>query len=352
MIGIIATTLATILIPTASLNGTLPENYSAYAEQTAYVQQVNEPIGTGIVYTPNGTAVDVEYHNEGISGDLLDYYLYYFICDDEHSGIYKNTEDIDVTLSSTNFDVVYGGTTKFNAAAFAFYMYWENKNYNQTACVMKSFEGYINDKSYIKCNEPRVNDIVLYYSIDGLISAGVVTGVDESEANDPTDNRAFVRQLSKCRVLSMWWEFGLYEHRGDLCPFVGKYAIKSTVYDTKTVRVEYYRRHETHNFVAVKGSENGSEHTGKCDGCGYEKHVDHYYTYTDKTSTHHTANCDCGIKRTEEHTWTPVSNIGATRPGMVVRCISCSFLKRLNPDEFVPVIRPLKMPFDIKSLIK
>ena len=351
MIEIFAITLATIMIPTAPLNSSMPENYTAQIEPTNYIHQINEQSETGTVHTPNGTSVEVEYPNEFVNESNIDRLAYKFIGNEEYSGEYININGYSVTLRDKNIYRVGDPTTTYNALAFAFYMYWENLDYSQSACVMKQHYDYLEDYSYVKVNDPQVNDIVCYFSDTYIINAGIVQQVNASEASDAVSSQAFVKKLSKCWVQSMWGFYGLYQHRGDLCPFVGEYAF-GEVTDAEAVRVEYYRRHETHNFVAVKGSENGSEHTGKCDGCGYEKPVEHNYTYTDKTSTHHTANCDCGIKRTEEHTWTPVSNIGATRPGMVVRCISCSFLKRLNPDEYVPVIRPLKMPFDIKSLIK
>lgn len=325
MIETVAITLATIMIPTASLNATLPENYSVYAEPTVYVQQANEPIGTGTVLTPNGTAVDVGYYKELVNEFNIDDLTYQFVgSGEDYSGLYMNLDKQIVTLMDKNIKPVGIPTTTYDAEAFAFYMYWEDVDYSRSACIMgEQYEKYLEDYSYVEVSEPQENDIVCYLWDKEVINAGVVTSVNEKEASDPADGSAMVKKLSKCNVISMWWIYGLYSHRGDLCPYISQYATR-LVTENETTSVKYYRRHNKQ----------------------------HNYTYTDKTSTHHTANCFCGIKRTEEHTWTPVSNIGATRPGMVVRCISCSFLKRLNPDEFVPVIRPLKMPFDIKSLIK
>lgn len=323
MLENIAIVLATFMIPTAPLDTISFNNYSVYAEPAVVVQPGGNRPG---VYTPNGTKVNAYFQEEADSDELN--YLYTVdgnLCDYFYDADNTGIVSLKIRASKT-----------YNGFAYAFHM-----NNGGNACLFWDIDDYINDKSFVEVSEPQEGDIVCYYAGDQEINAGIIKCVYDQPDNDDLGSNLLVE--------SKWYPNGVYEHRGDLCPYMPKHNMTSS---GPADRLVYYRRHKTHNFVAVKGSENGSEHTGKCDGCGYEKPVEHNYTYTDKTSTHHTANCDCGIKRTEEHTWTPVSNIGATRPGMVVRCISCSFLKRLNPDEFVPVIRPLKMPFDIKSLIK
>lgn len=344
----LAVLMATLMIPAAPLNSAMSETYLGYGEPTAYVQQAEEEQGT--VFTPNGSEVPVTYSEESITDDNINSRIFYYYFtgggDDGHyyDGYYYNLWDEEVTVKNKNISRKYEPTSTYNSKAFAFYLYWEGV-YSVRPCSMSSYDKYIEDNSYVFVDEPQVNDIVLYFSGDNnkFITAGVVTDVNASEASDPANNEPFVKQLSKLRVQSMWSLFGVFEHRGDLCPFVGKYTSKY-ITNSPTAEVQYLRRHETHNFKAVYGSSNGKTHTEKC-SCGETQIAEHKYTYPKKTAAGHTATCECGVSNIEIHSWIPYHNSMFPQPGTYVECRFCHFVKKLGDHEIIPIM-PYKKQWD------
>lgn len=234
----------------------------------------------------------MEYYNERLTPEQIDEMTYFFVGNEDYSGYYENMSDEIVSLKDKSIYRVGSPTTTYNALAFAFYMYWQNTAYSGSACWMMDASEYINDKSYIPVNDPQVNDIVCYYSNSGIVNAGVVEYVFENEASDPTDSRAFVKKLSKINVKSVWENYGLYQHRGDQCPFVGKYTKKSPD-DKETTSVKFFRRHETHTYT---------------------------HKYTMKDEKYHYEYCVCGERITGEHRrWERLANRRK-------RCTYCNYI--------------------------
>lgn len=273
MINGLAVLLAALMIPTAQSNAVMPENYSP--AEPRYVQQANNDTAT--IYTPNGTGITVTCPpNVVVDEGEWHRRTYFFVSTDkasekpEISGWYENLDGEEVTLKDKGILRKGDPTTTYNNLAFAFYMYWEEGQYFEYAmhCELGSIEAYLNDYSYtVVKNEPQVDDIVLYYNTSGFIqTAGVIREVYAEEANDTASDEAFVRQLSKYKIWSKWNEYGVYEHRGDLSPFVGKYAT-SKVTGTATANVVYLRRHETHSYTHRYAKIDENNHYAYCE-CG------------------------------------------------------------------------------------
>ena len=109
-------------------------------------------------------------------------------------------------------DMEYEATRKYNCHSYAWYdntsdnPYWMNSPdvyYDQT------------DSSYMEVTSGiRPGDIICYYNTFGVnLHSGIVTYV---ENNSVTNN---YNSLSLIEVQSKWGTEGVYNHRGDICPY-------------------------------------------------------------------------------------------------------------------------------------
>lgn len=281
MLGTIAISLAVFMIPAAPLN-TLAAEDCLYNEPIICVQQENEE--TDIIYTPHGSEVIITHPENLVNMNNLHLYTYYFEGGEGYSGWYNNKDGKSVTLKDKGCYRVGDPTTLFNYAAFAFYMYWHEKwdngfGYISIACSIRNFSPYLDDHSFIDINllhdEPQINDLVCYVADGQTINIGIIQEVYNSEASDPSSDEEYVKQLSKFRVLSKWGTFGLYEHRGDYCPFISGYNTQ-LITELSTTEVVYLRKHETHTYTQRYAIVDGNTHKSYC---------------------------VCGDYETERHTW-------------------------------------------------
>ncbi len=323
MLGTIALTLAAFMIPATPMSEISPEAYTGQRASTAYVRQAD--VQTGTILTPHGTEVDVTYPSNLLDQDKnLEYYTHYFDGQETYSGpftnlsgrqvylnkgYYNNLSGQQVTLRDKGIARVGDPTTIFNCLSFAFYMYWhenwyEGNNYEAIACWIRNADNFITDKSFYTLDtsvaEPQVNDVVCYFSNEGVVNAGIIKEVYASEASNPSSNETFVKKLSKYKVQSMWGAFGLYEHRGDVCPFVPKYASEE-VTEAPAVKTVYYRRHEKHKYTKK---------------------------YTKKDENFHYSYCECGERIAERHSLLRGSN----------RSMYCQYCYYIVPSS--PIIKP------------
>ena len=219
---------------------------------------------TTYVYTPNGSAVTVLLRTEGITNtNALD-------MDREMKGAYSGIVSI------------YRASNVFNCHSYA----WYSQNYESNVYWMNDPYKYVSDLSYTRYNEPQVGDIIVYLNSAGYnLHSGIVVQVHEGNSNGVCGDSNLVMVQSK------WGDYGLYEHRGDQCPYP----------DLGATTVQYYRRtNHTHTFA--KSNYDSTWHKKYCTGCGVTIWEEHDYSIlTTKNSTSHTVSCACGASITEPH---------------------------------------------------
>lgn len=126
---------------------------------------------------------------------------------------------------------------------------------------------YITDGSYIEVSYSQVQlrDRIVYFDEDGkIVHSGIVRGTTGQSLN------GVCGYANTVWVQSKWGYYGLYEHRGDQCPYT------SLVNGGEATYVKFYRYNISHT---------------------------HNYSYEVLDSTYHYASCDCG-DIIVEHTFT------------------------------------------------
>ena len=129
--------------------------------------------------------------------------------------------------------------------------------------------------------------------------------------------------LQQITVRSKWGAEALYEHRGDLCPYIPINLGWYPVGGDGAIDIHFYRRHIC-EYASDPTTVDGDFHTGTCT-CGVtvtEKH--HSWRYTKKDTYQHTKTCtECGYSTTEGHSWTQfLSNY---------KCEKCLFISMRVP---------------------
>jgi hypothetical protein len=188
-------------------------------------------------------------------------------------------------------------STKYNCHSYAWYMqsienpYWMNDP-----------SSYYLDGSYEE-SVGNVGDIICYFDITGFnLHSGIVIAREEGTSNGVCGDSNLVTVRSK------WGSLGLYEHRGDQCPY-------TYPYDGEAVYVKYYKVHQ-HSYTYQLTS---SGHIATC-SCGYSIILSHVYdghncihcgAYTSSHDydrnyqwinfTSHTAQCECDAIATQPH---------------------------------------------------
>ncbi len=295
MIETLALSLAAVMIPTVPMNTLTAESYSGYGVPTEYVKTLSDL--DEYVYTPNGTKVHITHKDDEVDEQNIERLTYFFVGNDNpnigaiYSGKYTNLLGSTVSLNFANnpdYRRIGDPTTTYNCLTVAFYMYWEYEMYNSDyfcedpyrRCELLEPEAYLRDMSFEETNEPRVNDLALYYDANGGVqTAGIIREVYAEQASNPTSNETFVKQLSQYKMWSKWGEYGVYEHRGDHCPYIDKLACPQLT-NSSTTRVMYLRKH-THSYTQK------------------------YVADGDK---HHKAYCKCGDYSVNPHIWIRGSN--------------------------------------------
>lgn len=179
---------------------------SSLASDVNFVQVLSDTENT-YVYTPNGSAVEVE---------EIDYV----------------TEDAKLSLSSIAeiaaqygvLSTISGPTTRYNCHSFA----WYSQSFNSNYYWMDNPGAYYSDSSYVS-SEAEENYILcyfvenFYYLPDGTCIGS--SGIINSHSAIITDvgssfNKYDTSTLDSITVTSKWGQCGLYSHKGDDCPYI------------------------------------------------------------------------------------------------------------------------------------
>lgn len=185
--------------------------YGSYAE----FRYVND-----VVYTPNGTAITV--------AKYIDDFPNWFIQQEDswYSGTYSLA---DFLSPSTIF---------YNCHSYA----WYNQNEDTNNAWMNYPYSYYEDLSYeeVYYNDLRIGDIICYYNTFGdNLHSGIISNVYSGISNNICGDSNLVEVKSK------WGALGLYEHRGDQCPYTS-YSVSYT--DASAVEKDYYFASEVRYF--------------------------------------------------------------------------------------------------------
>lgn len=329
MIQAIALALAAVTIPSATLsnvqlNDDYTEDNGIIFEQTFDTDDTS--LYSSGIYTPNGSEVEAEYRN------------YIFSNLDKFNRAWD--EFIDYIESDAYRD--WDASPNFNGHSFAFYSQDLDNHY-----WIEDPSIYIDDRSYEKCtSSPSVGDIIVYYDDGGRpVHSGIVIDL----TNEPSNN--ICGDSNTVKVCSKWDEYGVYEHKGDECPFLAYYSkILPNFKNATAVYVEFYKKH-THSYYLV--SNGSTTHTYKCKcgkyGTTEEHNCTNSYTKNSNDSTYHMSNCKCGYSKKEKHIWMPYNDIGLLKLGIKserdvnplaiprskVQCKYCHFIKILKDDEII-----------------
>lgn len=144
--------------------------------------------------------------------DFPDYYKTYL--DMLYGQIYPNATKLGTA------------TVKYNCHYYAWFngddSYWYDSSKPQID---------FSDGSCVEVTSPSAGDIICYFDANGNnIHSGVVASVSNGTSNGICGNADLVTVKSK------WGTAGLYQHRGDQCPY-------TSTYGGNAVSVKYYHRH-------------------------------------------------------------------------------------------------------------
>lgn len=237
---------------------------------------------TGTVKTPNGSSVTIH--------------------------IMSNAEEIDVDKGNSNGDAkvpearrISPSTIKYNCHSYAWYSQSTSNEYWMDDPTM-----YYTDGSYCQAYSPKAGDIVCYYSSWGTnLHSGLITSVNSGSSNGVCGDSNLVNVRSK------WGSWGVYEHRGDQCPYTSAYGGSAR-------SVKHYRR--GHAYDTYTRTDSG--HVGIC-SCGNTVTASHTYNlnYSWKNLTSHIAECVCGAKTSQSHA---VSSTGFSGNKKYATCLLCN----------------------------
>lgn len=289
MLEFLATALAVIMVPSVPLDTVKEQQY--LIEEQAIVQSYQDNAstysGNVTIKTPNGTNVIAQRTVENIdaTSEYVEWVLNFFNDYETKNG---NRVSLKPKMRAD------GPTTLYNSFSYAWYRYWTDY---PEFCQFTDINPFVSDKSFIEVETPQVDDIILYgnYTYENGVEifkythTGIVKEVLNVAPNGVCGNANTVLVWSK------WWQYGVMEHTGDMCPFVDKYRLA----DEPAYAVKYYRRHTSHSYTTKV---EGSIHTYACK-CGdtVEKH-----SYTKRyvnNGLNHTAYCECGEGKTSFHSY-------------------------------------------------
>lgn len=181
---------------------------------------------TSYILTPNKSGVIVYYDVEMELGEIEDW---------NQAG--------DTLVPEANR--IADSSAVYNCNSYAWY------SRTTSNCVWirdENIHPYIDDGTYEEINGiGDVGDIIFYFNSNNEnIHSGVVIAKTEGISNNICGNSNLVTVRSK------WGEWGLYEHRGDQCPYTSTYG-GSAVY------VKYYRVHFNESVSLSNPSQNTTQ---------------------------------------------------------------------------------------------
>lgn len=152
---------------------------------------------------------------------------------------------------------------------------------------------YINDGSYIEVSYTNVQPrdrIVYYNSNNEIVHSGVVRGTTGQTPN------GVCGYANTVWVQSKWGYYGLYEHRGDQCPYTSLISGGTATY------VKFYRYNISHT---------------------------HTYSYDVLDATYHYESCECGdiiVEHTFSQQILPLSEINNPNYIPSYTCTYCGYV--------------------------
>lgn len=167
--------------------------------------------------TPNGS---------DISGGKKSNYVKMYLDDIPNSVLEDCILQFQVLYSLTPIS---DPTFKYNCHSYA----WYSQSTSQNNIWLNYPYVYYSDsdRSYEEVSDPRLGDIVCYYgynnkNVFGNLHSGIITRYTDQSSNGT------IGDLNKYIVTSKWGAGGLYEHRGDICPYM--YATEIRYYRPRT----------------------------------------------------------------------------------------------------------------------
>ena len=189
------------------------------------------------ISTPNNTLVEVWECQEASSQDIAQL-------------------NIDADAFCSQNVRLYTATNHFNCHSYA----WYSQEVNDNPFWMNDPTAYYSDGSYYEItnvSEVIARDRICYFDSDGNnLHSGIVryaTGSNISNGVCGYSDLFYVQ--------SKWGQAGLYEHRGDLCPYPYDLA-------NPAVTVKFYRRNLSHTHSITYSEYSDSRHTACCSTCG------------------------------------------------------------------------------------
>jgi len=179
--------------------------------------------------TPNGTNISGVFVDEPI-----EYYVIVWNADDDLSINIKNDMSDTILDRFPDATKVSDATVLYNCHSYAWYRQDVENNFIWLQYPNKYFS--TEDQTYIKVAEPRVGDVICYVDADALIKEKEIvhSGIIIGHSNDDVSN-GICGEANKYIVRSKWDVRGLYDHRGDQCPYVDMNQTSDAEY------VEFYR---------------------------------------------------------------------------------------------------------------
>lgn len=244
-------------------------------------ERVSVQIST--ITTPNRTNVEVYKVLDDISDSLISYL------------------DSIVDLQYPNVTRLGNATAKYNCHSYA----WYSQNGSNTYW-MNNPSPYYTDNSYLEVTTPMQGDIICYFDDNGTpnnyaddtnLHSGIVVEYDPSILSN-----GICSNSNQVIVKSKWGVSGLYQHKGDDCPY-------TTLHNGTADYVKYYRRHY-HNY---------EDHY--CTMCNqYTETHDYHDPYTWVNFSKHDATCGCEATTQQGHA---ISSSGGSLLGSGTRYKTC-----------------------------
>ena len=217
--------------------------------------------------------------------------------------VYTNNELSSILISQYNqiSDAYFTSDIRISDASkiynnYSYTLYSQNIDENEY-CIDDAYL-YINDGSYIEIpyTQVQVRDRIVYYNSNNeIVHSGVVRGTTGQTPN------GVCGYSNTVWVQSKWGYYGLYEHRGDQCPYT------SLINGGTATYVKFYRYNVSHT---------------------------HSYSYDVLDSSYHYASCECGDVIVE-HTFElqsifPLSNEYDPNYIPSYVCTYCGYVSRLG----------------------
>lgn len=166
-----------------------------------------------LLYTPNGTDVALPRNS-----DPTTYYVMKYLNDlpDE----VKNDCEIADTRTFNVISLISQATTNYNCHSYAWY---SQDILNNDIWISYPNAYYMdNDESYERVYDPKIGDIICYMDLDKEeeyqnIHSGVIVDYSGENSNN------ICGDSNKYIIQSKWGQHGLYQHKGDECPYTSKY---------------------------------------------------------------------------------------------------------------------------------